>query len=53
MDGKESAASPAMSLMRGPGARRVTPERLTDIAIEVDRLCGMVRASAPQLSFND
>ena len=53
MAAKDSAASPATSLMTGPGAAGIAPERLADIAIEVDRLCGVVRASAPQLSFND
>jgi hypothetical protein len=49
----ERAASPATSLMQAPGAAGIAPERLADIAIEVERLCGVVRAAAPQLSFND
>ena len=39
--------------MNGPGAAGIAPERLRDIAIEVDRLCGAVRAVAPQLAFED
>jgi len=50
---ENSAASPAASLMTAPGTSGITPQRLADIAIEVDRLCGVVRAEAPQLSFND
>ena len=50
---ENSAASPAASLMNAPGAAGIAPERLADIAIEVERLCGVVRAAAPQLSFND
>ena len=53
MAAENSMASPATSLMKAPGTSGVTPERLADIAIEVNRLCGVVRASAPQLSFND
>ena len=53
MGGKESAASPATSLMTAPGAAGVAPERLPDIAIEVERLCGAVRAAVPQLAFGD
>ena len=53
MAAENSAASPATSLMSAPGTLGITPERLADIAIEVNRLCGVVRASAPQLSFND
>ena len=53
MDGDKNAASPATSLMNGPGAPRIAPERLPDIAIEVERLCGAVRAAADQLAFDD
>ena len=53
MRGKKSAASPATSLITAPGTARVAPERLSDIAIEVERLCGAVRAAAPQLAFSD
>ena len=49
----ESSASPATSLMQAPGASGIRPERLADIAIEVERLSGVVRAATPQLSFND
>jgi hypothetical protein len=49
----DKGASPATSLMNAPGASRITPERLADIAIEVERLCGVVRAAAPALSFDD
>jgi len=49
----KSAASPATSLMQAPGASSIGAERLADIAIEVERLSGVVRAAAPQLSFND
>ena len=50
---EEDAASPATSLMKAPGASGIAPARLADIAIEVERLCGVVRAAAPQLDFND
>jgi len=50
---EKDAASPATSLMNAPGAAGVAPARLADIAIEVERLCGVVRASAPQLGFDD
>ncbi|TMJ04058.1 MAG: hypothetical protein E6G97_07650 [Alphaproteobacteria bacterium] len=53
MAAENGPASPATSLMKAPGTSGITPQRLADIAIEVDRLCGVVRASAPQLSFND
>lgn len=53
MSGKNDAASPATSLMKSPGAARIAPERLPAIAIEVERLCGAVRAAAPQLAFDD
>ena len=53
MAAEDSAASPATTLMKAPGTSGITPQRLADIAIEVDRLCGVVRTSAPQLSFND
>ena len=49
----EGSASPATSLMNAPGASGIATERLADIAIEVERLSGIVRAAAPQLSFND
>jgi hypothetical protein len=49
----EKIASPAASLMNAPGASGIAPERLADIAVEVERLCGVVRAAAPQLSFDD
>jgi hypothetical protein len=53
MASKESAPSPAASLMQAPGTSGIAPERLADIAIEVERLCRVVRAAAPQLAFND
>jgi hypothetical protein len=53
MDDQKSVASPATSLMAGPAAAAIAPERLADIAIEVGRLCGAVRAVAGQLAFND
>jgi hypothetical protein len=53
MAAEKSAASPATSLMQAPGTSGIAPERLADVAIEVQRLCGVVRAAAPQLSFND
>jgi hypothetical protein len=53
MAAEKGAASPATSLMHGPGAAGIAPERLADIAIEVERLSGVVQAQAPQLSFND
>ena len=53
MAAEKSAASPATSLMNAPGASGIAPARLADIAIEVERLCGVVRAAAPQLDFND
>lgn len=49
----ETSASPARSLMQAPGASGIGSERLADIAIEVERLSGVVRAAAPELSFND
>jgi hypothetical protein len=53
MIAEKNAASPATSLMNGPGAAGIAPERLADVAIEVERLTGVVRAAAPQLDFND
>ena len=50
---EKTAASPATSLMQAPGASGIAADRLADIATEVERLCGVVRAEAPQLSFND
>ena len=50
---EKDAASPATSLMKAPGASGIAPARIADIAIEVERLCGVVRASAPQLGFDD
>jgi hypothetical protein len=50
---EKNAASPAASLMDGPGAAGIAPERLADIAVEVERLTGVVRAAAPQLAFED
>ena len=50
---EKNAASPAASLMQAPGASGIAAERLADIAVEVERLSGVVRAAAPQLSFND
>jgi len=50
---EKDAASPATALMKAPGASGIAAERLADIAIEVERLSGIVRAAAPQLSFND
>ncbi|MEJ0076897.1 MAG: hypothetical protein WDO17_15915 [Alphaproteobacteria bacterium] len=52
MAAEKSAATPATSLMQAPGASGIAPARLADIAIEVERLCGVVRAAAPHLSFN-
>ena len=49
----ERSATPAASLMQAPGASGIAPERLADIAIEVERLSGVVWAAAPELSFND
>ena len=53
MAAEKDAASPATTLMNAPGASGIAAERLADIAIEVERLCGVVRAASPQLSFND
>jgi len=53
MGAEKSAHSPAASLMHAPGASGIAPERLADIAIEVERLSGVVRRAAPQLDFND
>jgi hypothetical protein len=50
---EKGAASPAATLMNAPGASGIAPARLADIAIEVERLCGVVRAAAPHLDFND
>jgi len=44
-------SSPAVSLMTGPGASEIPSERLADIAIEVERLCGAVRRAVPVLAF--
>jgi hypothetical protein len=49
----KSVASPATSLMHGPGASGIAADRLPHIAIEVERLCGVVRQAAPQLAFED
>jgi len=53
MAAENPAATPAASLMNAPGASGIVGERLADIAIEVERLAGVVRAAAPQLDFND
>jgi hypothetical protein len=53
MTSEESTPSPATSLMQAPGASGIASQRLADIATEVERLCGVVRAAAPQLSFDD
>ena len=53
MAAEKDAASPAASLMSAPGASSIAAERLADIAIEVERLCGVVRAASPQLDFSD
>ena len=53
MAAENSTASPAANLTKAPGTSGVTPERLADISVEVERLCGAVRAVAPRLSFND
>ena len=50
---EKNAASPAASLMNAPGASGIALERLADIAVEVERLTGVVRAAAPQIGFND
>jgi hypothetical protein len=50
---QKGAASPATSLMDAPGASGIAPQRLADIAIEVERLTGVVRTAAPQIDFND
>jgi hypothetical protein len=50
---EKDAISPAASLMNGPAASGIAPARLADIAVEVERLCGVVRAAAPQLAFED
>ena len=50
---EKGAASPATSLMNSPGASGIAAERLPDIAVEVERLCGVVRAATPQLAFSD
>jgi len=49
----KSTISPATSLMKAPGASHIGPERLQHIAIEVERLCGVVRAATPLLEFSD
>jgi hypothetical protein len=53
MAAENNAASPATNLIKASGTSGVTPERLADISVEIERLCGAVRAAAPQLSFND
>lgn len=53
MASEESPPSPGTSLMQAPGTSGIAPERLGDLAIEIERLCGVVRAAAPQLAFND
>ena len=53
MAAEDNTASPGASLIKAPGTSGVTPERLADISVEVERLCGAVRAVAPRLSFND
>jgi hypothetical protein len=50
---EKSAASPATSLMDAPGASGIAADRLADIATEVERLSGVVRAFAPKLAFSD
>jgi hypothetical protein len=53
MSADKGAASPAASLMTAPGTSHISPQRLPDIAIEVARLSGAVRAAAPALDFSD
>jgi hypothetical protein len=45
--------TPADGVMTGPGTSAITPKRLIDIAVEVDRLCGAVRKTMPLLAFGD
>jgi hypothetical protein len=45
--------TPADTLMNAPGASAITPARVSDIAVEITRLCGAVRASAHLLAFID
>jgi hypothetical protein len=45
--------TPADTLMNAPGTSAITPARVGDIAVEVTRLCGAVRASAHLLAFSD
>jgi hypothetical protein len=53
MASEESPPSPGTSLMQAPGTSGIAPQRLAHIAIEVERLCAVVRAAGHQLSFND
>jgi hypothetical protein len=50
---KRKSASPADSLTTAPGTSAITPTRMEDIAVEVDRLCGAVRKVMPLLACND
>lgn len=45
--------TPADTLMHARGTSAITPARVSDIAVEVARLCGSVRASAHLLAFSD
>lgn len=50
---EKNAASPATTLIMGPGTSAIASERIPDIAIEVERLCGAVRAAASGIGFDD
>jgi hypothetical protein len=50
---EKSAASPATTLLTGPGTSAIASERIPDIAIEVERLCDAVRAAASGIGFGD
>ena len=49
----KSAASPATTLIKGPGTSAIASERIPDISIEVERLCDAVRAAGAGIQFSD
>lgn len=49
-DESKSSLPPAA---RSPGSPAVKPERVREIAIEVERLCGAIRSSRSAITFND
>jgi hypothetical protein len=49
---KETGSIPPQTIL-AQGSSTSGPERVQEIAIEVERLCGAVRRSASAIAFND